>query len=253
MKNILKFLALAIAALLSFTCSFANSVDGPNITLSTSVRKVDAGKTVKVNLTLDEAVLRLTPDQVGVDGGKLESIRKLNPTSYVLFVRASEDSLSVSVQVEADKLQNTTKTFNNYASNELTIKVIPPAPAPTVNSDNALSNLLNSVVSTVQQSQASQPAPVAQPAVTYVNCYGVNIPSTKVCTPPASYNYNSVTPMSAGYYDAYGNYYPNYSTYSSYPGVVPYSSYNAPYYYNTNPYYNTGYYTGYSVGSWFDW
>lgn len=266
-----KIILLLIISSATFSFSFADNVDGPSVYLKSAVDTVDGGKLVKVTVSLSEPVIRFASDLVGVDGGRLESVRKLNSYSYLLFIRAADSSRELNVQVEADKVQNTAKVFNNYSSNELIIKVNPVvAPAPTGPSNSEISNLLDTVVRTqqaqtqaiqAQQAQAAQQTQVA-PAVTYVNCNGVTIPSTQTCTAPAAYN--TVAP-SSGYYDLYGNYYPNtnyYNTPTYYPGTVPYnySSYgnyynSAPYYYNSTPTYypSTSYSTGYGIGSWLGW
>lgn len=235
-KLLLLGVSLLSVSLLSSNFLFADSVNGPQIILSTTVRSVEVGELFKVTVKVDEPLLKFTVNEVSVDGGRLESVRKLSPYSYLLFVRA-EESKEVDILVESEKVQNRGKVFNADASNNLIVKVkakvvTPQVAQPSITKD--LSSLLDEVVKAKTTSNVS--APVTNQAtqqVSYYNCNGQAIPTTQACNTSAQ----SLTPMyqPTGYYDAYGNYYTNspYSTnpysaygYGTYSSYSPYSSYS---------------------------
>ncbi len=233
---------------------YADNISGPVITLKNTVTSIEVGKQVKVNVNFSEPVIRFDRGQVSVDGASLESVRKLGPYSYLLFLRASENSKEINIQIEADKVQNSSKVYNDTASNEVTIKIIQLKPVAPVSTDKEIAKILDTVVSAsqlqTQQVQQAQPVQYSQPQVTYINCYGVNIPSTQQCMPPTnSYNYS-------GYYDTYGNYYtttPTYTTpmYNSNVYYSPYSSYGSSYY-DTEEYYISTPKRS-RISDWLDW
>lgn len=226
-KNIFSTIIATICFITSvfvFT-AFADEVSGPGISLRSTQSSVQASQVVKVTVSFSEAVARFTRDQVVVDGGNVESVRKLGPTSYLIFVRAGEGSRYVNIQVEAGAVQNLKKVYNDYASNELVVRVVPPAATQSTTdttSSNAISNLLQQITNNT--------APItntvsSQPATTYVNCNGTAIPSTQTCTTNSNPNvYNPYAQQTGGYYDAYGNYIPTQTNPYSSPYASPYSS-----------------------------
>ena len=218
---------------LFFTNVYATSSTGPRINLKTTVQKVESGTLVKITADFSEPVIRFTRSEVSVDGGSVESVRKLGPSSFVIFARPTGDAKELDVQVESDKVQNTDKVYNELSSNEIVVKVSTQVQEPRQGSDSSaqISSLLDTVTKTInsqqQQTQTVQTAPVVQ----YVNCYGNYIPSTQVCVSPYT-----TTPVN--------NYYNPYSTYPSYGSYYnDYYSYPSTYY----PSYNSGY------NSWFNW
>lgn len=226
---------------------FADEVSGPGISLRSTQSSVQTSQVVKITASFTEAVARFTRDQVAVDGGNVESVRKLGPTSYLIFVRAGEGTRYVNIQVEAGVVQNLKKVYNDYASNELVVRVVAPAAAPsatdTTNS-NAISNLLQQITNNTTPAANTVSS---QPATTYVNCNGTAIPSTQTCATNPNSNpnvYNPYAQQTGGYYDAYGNYIPAqtnpyaspysnpYST--SYSQTPVYDPYTGTYYYPAN-------------------
>lgn len=221
-KNKIKYTFLMLSVLCGFTFSsayaFADEESGPEIILRSTVRMVEAGKTVKITATFSEPVTKFTKDRVSVDGGVLETLRKLSPQSYLLFVRAEANVKEIDVQVESSKVQNSKKIFNTYASNNLLIKVkTPPPPAAESQSATEISKLLDKME---KSSAINNPAPTAQPIqqqITYKICNGYTIPSNQPCQPQNNTSYR----------DAYVNTY-------YYPGTTPYPSTYPPY----NSYYD---------------
>jgi hypothetical protein len=152
--KIIKFALLTL--LLTFTLSFASGANGPDVTLKSTVNQIDAGKLVKVSVGFSEPILSFGREQVSVDGASLESVRKIGPSSYLLFLRASDNVKELSVQVEADKVQNKNLVFNQNASNEVIIKVNPSQPTPAPQNDSTLdiSGFLDAVKASAQQQSA---------------------------------------------------------------------------------------------------
>lgn len=200
--------------------SFANAAD-LDITLRADSSVVDAGKSLKVRIAFNRSVSKFNAQMLSVDGGHVESMRKLSSLSYLAYVRADENVKEMDILVEAEAVLDLNKNPNPDASNNLIIKVRPAQitnPAPILNPEPSFSNtqvsdLLDKVVKSSTIVQPSAPAPSTPNYATgYYFCQGVQIPNSQPCNNNnnnSQQNQNTVyvTPSTV-YYDAYGNYYP---------------------------------------------
>jgi hypothetical protein len=198
--------------------SFASAAD-LDITLRADSSVVDAGKTLKVRIAFNRSVSKFNAQMLSVDGGHVESMRKLSSLSYLAFVRADENVKQVDILVEAEAVLDLNKNPNPDASNNLIIKVRPANPVnptPILNpeptfSNSQISDLLDKVV---KSSTPAQPAAPVQSTPNYATgyyfCQGVQIPNSQPCNNTQQQTQNSVyVAPNTVYYDTYGNYYPS--------------------------------------------
>lgn len=226
---------------------FAQDNSGPVVTLKFAGASINASQQPKIQVSFSEPVLRFTADMVSIDGGNITSVRKLNQTSYLLFVRAASDATELDVQVQAGVVSDKSKNLNDEASNDLLISVNPPAvtapAAQTSQVDTSLqiSNLLQQVQNNAAANAAAQQAAQAQ-TTSYYYCAGVQIPSTQACNPQQyQQTVAPVTqPVTTYTYDVYGNIVPVQTT----QAITPYYG-TTPTYYSTTPYYAPASYSNY--------
>lgn len=240
MLNISQFKKLALLFVV-FTFSFNFSSALPLIVeLRADYGVVEAGKIAKVRVLLNKPVLKFVAQMVSIDGGRIESVRKLSSTSYLLFIRVNDDTKELDIIVEDGVVQDVDKVFNDGASNNIIMKVKSPklpltpiAPAvvdPGV-SASQISELLEKVV---KNTTANTQATTNNNSNGFYYCAGVQIPNTQACNPTAqqqqqqivSPTYYPATVNSTGYYDSYGNYYPPTNNSSVFYG----SGYDSTYY-----------------------
>ncbi len=98
--------------------------EGPRVRISANLKKVEAGKNFKVMVNLSEEIVDLTPDAFVVDGGNVAEIRKLSKTSYMTMVNVDEDTETIKVSVEAEKLSDLQDNLNDRSSNEIVLMVV---------------------------------------------------------------------------------------------------------------------------------
>jgi hypothetical protein len=172
-----------------------NDKISPRASLSANVNAVDIGSSFKVVGNFSEEIKAFTPDSVIVDGGVVKEIRKLSKASYSMTITPNDDTKSVTVQIEAEKVMDLAGNPNENASNEITVKV--RTAIASNNSDSAsMDGLVNKIVSsapqcnydnngqlitinptTGQQVNASGCSPTKQTYASYnssLNCYGDN-------------------------------------------------------------------------------
>ncbi len=235
-----------IFSLMLTTLLFVNFTSALSVSLTTTSRTVEEGKSVKVRANFTENILKLPASAISVDGGNVQSVRKMNGSSYLIYILAASDSKEMDVQIEAEKVQDLKKNFNDGSSNELVIKITKVVPVEVVNTNqnnsgittSQLGELLDKVVENTKN-QTPKYTPVAAP-VQYYMCNGVSIPTTQTCTQqsqayqpvytPSVYNPNY---PSTGYYDVYGNYIlptTSYGNYNGYGSYNTYSNYDTYYY-----------------------
>ena len=289
MKNILKTLLLTAILFTFANLTFAKDLD---ISLSPEVNKVEAGKTARVRVNFTNAPKKFLMTDISIDGGRVESVRKLSTRVYVAIVHANDDAKEIELQVQADSIRDGEGDLNENASNSVSIKVIPNtekvaaennAKVEQINNENqkAISSLLEAVTTSARNNaaQAIQQQSAAQ--VQYYMCNGVSIPSTQQCTIAPQNNAGTVI-TTPGYYDFWGNWIPPtqsiqttqtvnaltpvynpYNTYNSYGsygsyGVTPVydSAYYNNYYYDyghyPQSYYSSSYYYGYKKNTLYD-
>ncbi len=257
-----KALIISTILLLS-TTAFADNITGPNITLRSTATTVVAGQSARVTVTVSESLLRFGSDQISVDGGTIESIRKLSPVSYTLFIRVADNTRTLDVIVEASKVQNQAKVYNEYSSNNLILKVTQPAPAATgITPASSITSTISSLLDTITKNVATKPAAVT---TTPAPVQQAPVQQAPVYTNPNQYQPAYTSPYSTPY-STYNNSYnanpcigydPYYSRYNAYCESQYYNSYNSytqPVY--TSPYdpYPTPYYTTTpTIFDYFDW
>lgn len=235
-----------------------------SISLSPESTTVEAGKTARVRVSFSQAPKKFSASDISIEGGTVDSVRKLSTRVYLAVVRASEDVKDVELQIQADSVRDNEGDLNENASNSIRLKVTANiqklevenrAKAEQVKLENekTLNSLLNIVTQTSRNNNT--PAPTAPaPQVQYYNCNGQAIPTTQQCIQNANVNTNNVLYIPSGsYVDTYGNTYNPYGAYGTTQGYVVYptglySQYEMNYYdryYNNYGYYPRTYYTTY--------
>jgi hypothetical protein len=190
---------ILIATILFITTNFLSASGSLTVYLQADKRSVESGKTLKVNVNFNKAVVGLLPTDFSIDGGNVTSVRKISPKNYTAFVMASDDVKTLDVQIEAEKLAAVDGSVNSDSSNSLIIKVTKPGPTKEEvaaqerdNTKKRIDDLLNDVISTtnkntqaLQQAQAQTQAQQIQNTQTqqaqYYNCNGSPIPITQQC------------------------------------------------------------------------
>ncbi len=272
-SEILLFIGLVFLGL-----SFVSAKD-LNISLSPDTTTVEAGKTARVRVNFSQAPKKFSATDISIDGGTVDSVRKLSTRVYLAVVRSSEDAKEVELQIQADAIRDNEGDLNENASNSVRIKVVANTQKVEAESKARVEQAklenektLNSLLNIVSQT-AKNNAPVSTPApqVQYYNCNGQAIPTTQQCVQNANVNTNSVlyipsnnygtgyvvyptglySPYEMSYYDRYYNnygYYPKtyYTTYYNNYGYYPETYYSSPYY-------DVGYGFGAGLRGMFDW
>lgn len=223
-----------------------------SVSLSPETTTIEAGKTARVRVNFSQAPKKFSATDIAVDGGTIDSVRKLSTRVYLAVVRASEDAKEVELQIQADAIRDNEGDLNENASNSVRLKIV--ANTQKLEAENKINSekvkletekTLNTLLNAVTQSAKNNP-PVSTPApqVQYYNCNGQAIPTTQQCV--------QNTQQIGGYYDAWGNWVPAVQTAPIVaPTVVPYNSYNAyssysPYStYGVTPVYDATYYANY--------
>lgn len=226
-----------------------------SISLSPETTTVEAGKTARVRINFSQAPKRFSATDISVEGGTVDSVRKLSTRVYLAMVRASEDAKEVELQIQADTIRDNEGDLNENASNSIGIKVVENTQKLEVenkakiqqaklDNEKTLNNLLNIVT---QNAKNNTPTVAPATQVQYYNCNGQAIPTTQQCVQNANVNANGVLYMpSNSYVDPYGSY-TNTQGYIVYPSGL-YSPYEITYYdryYTSYGYYPRTYYTTY--------
>jgi hypothetical protein len=122
-----------------------NDKISPRVSLSANLNSVEPSATFKVMANFSEEVKPISVDSIIVDGGTVKEIRKLSKTSYAITITPNENTKSILVQVEADKISDLAGNLNENASNEVAVKLRSANLAAT--STNSLSGLVDKIVS----------------------------------------------------------------------------------------------------------
>lgn len=235
-----------------------------SVTLSPETTTVEAGKTARVRISFSQAPKKFSVTDISIDGGTVDSVRKLSTRVYLAVVRASEDSKEVELQIQADAIRDNEGDLNENASNSVRLKVV--ANTQKLEAENKINTekakletekTLNTLLNAVTQNAKSSAPAASAPQVQYYNCNGTAIPTTQQCVQNANVNTNSVLYVpSNNYGGVYGDPYNSYTPYTSYGNtqgyvVYPtglYTPYEMSYYdryYSNYGYYPKTYYTTY--------
>jgi hypothetical protein len=133
------------------TATNANSNDKvlPRISLAANLNAVNRGDYFKIIFNSSEEIQALTPENIIVDGGTVREIRKLAKTSYAVYITTNEDARQTIVQVEADSVSDLAGNKNEYASNEIFVKILVPTTATASTTTSDINSLLDKIVSSV--------------------------------------------------------------------------------------------------------
>lgn len=169
----------------------------PRVSLSANLNAVQRGDYFKVIVNLSEEIQKFTPESVIVDGGTVKEIRKLSKVSYVMSITPNDDARVVVVQIEADTLQDLVGNKNEFASNEVNVRVLTPVVpgAATTSDPNSLNGLLDKIISSAPQCTYNTTgqlitganinttgcATTASGNTGTYDCYGQKIPNTQQC------------------------------------------------------------------------
>ncbi len=109
------------------------------IRLSTTANSVTMNSSIKIILSANKEIKPITPDIFIVDGGNVKEVHKLSKTEYSAIVEPSENSKKISIQVEADRIEDIDGMTNENASNEITFSASGNT-APTASSTSQATN-----------------------------------------------------------------------------------------------------------------
>lgn len=200
------------------TNNLSNQKDKFQISLSANLNAVHFDSTFKVIAHTSAEVKSLKPENLLIDGGEVKEIRKLSKTSFAIIVSPTTDAKKVSLQVEAEALEDINGNKNENASNEVQVRVLYPqqvaSSTPTVTipttttttttnttpNTDILSNILSKIIG-------------SSPSCTYtqngVLITGINL-NTTGCAQTNSTNRTNQNPQQqVQYYDCYGQQIPN--------------------------------------------
>lgn len=121
----------------------------PRISLSANLNAVNRGDYFKLLFNSSEEIQALTPENIIVDGGTVREIRKLSKTSYAVYITTNEDARQTIVQVEADSVSDLAGNKNEYASNEIFVKILVPTNSTATTTTSDINSLLDKIVSSV--------------------------------------------------------------------------------------------------------
>lgn len=91
--------------------------------LSTQQKIIERQEQLKIALEVNAEDLKIDPEVFIVEGGSVQSIRKLGKLSYLILIGAEESANSISVQIEADRIKDANGNTNEEASNEIIVKI----------------------------------------------------------------------------------------------------------------------------------
>ncbi len=264
MKNSVKFIISFIIMAVSFGLQSLYAAD-LNITLKSEYATAAPNKTFRVTAYFNKPITKLLMTDIEIDGGRIESVRKINTKTYLIFARPSEDSREVSLQIPADVVKDKEGDLNEYASNDLSVKVTQDKNvlkeqeiANLKQSDQENKKMINDLVNTINNTnknaataaQSQTQTNANQNQVQYYNCNGKATPITKDCYTNGSYlPYTTIYTMPS-YEPLYNDYYYTYYNYSNpYSNSNSYSSpYSSTYYSNPSTYYYSPSYSTYDYG-----
>ncbi len=120
------------------------------IKLSLNSNTIPTNTIIKIFFTANKEVKPITPDVFIVDGGSISEIRKLSKTEYFAMLTPDENARKISVQIEADRIEDLDGMKNEEASNEITLTSSGNS-KPITNSSSTLGNIANSLQSNLDQ------------------------------------------------------------------------------------------------------
>jgi hypothetical protein len=149
---------------------------GANITLSTDDLVVNVGQDFKVLVSVDKEVKGLPSESFIIDGATMKDVRKMSKLSYIVFFTPAENAKVAVIQIEAEKVTSTDGGKNEFASNEVVVKVL----GGGVDTQNATpTNIFGNISQTLEG--LLQSALGERPQTKF--CNGVQIPFDSPCNP----------------------------------------------------------------------
>lgn len=239
-----------------------------SISLSPESTTVEAGKTARVKVNFSQAPKKFSATDISIEGGTVDSVRKLSTRVYLAVVRASEDVKEVELQIQADAIRDNEGDLNESASNSVRIKVTlntekPVAEKPVAEKAGKteqektdynlkLSALLDAITASAKKNTTvSTTATTPTSGVSYYNCNGVAIPTTQQCVQQqtaAQQTVSYVQNSEPQYITVYDDYYDEYVTIPNpnyratvqvvQQSVTPTTYFTGSYYTSTGSYFN---------------
>ena len=99
---------------------------------------------IKVFLVSNKELTTVSSDMFIVDGGTIGEVRKLSKTEYFVILTPNEDAKTISIQIEADRVEDIDGMKNENASNEITLT------ASNNNASSTRSSILSGTVDSLQ-------------------------------------------------------------------------------------------------------
>jgi hypothetical protein len=122
------------------------SGEAPTVELSTFIKEFERKQYIKVALKTNIPVETPTDTSFIINGAKILSIRKTEPTIYSVYLQPEENSKKIYLQVEAEKIKSHGNRLNESASNALELLRVPD-PEPPAEEVSLIDSLLPSAAS----------------------------------------------------------------------------------------------------------
>lgn len=115
----------------------------PKISLSSNSTTFKEGREFKVFLKSTNSVKKVDQSALIIDGGSVNSIRKLSPKDFVILISPIENAKKVFIQIEADRIIDINNSKNEEASNEIVMSKTVEQTTPIIDS---FTNIFNSIL-----------------------------------------------------------------------------------------------------------
>ncbi len=184
-----------------------------NVSLSSNINSVLQGETFKVFLNASNEIKKPDASSFILYGGGIKDIRKLGRGYFVISISPNEGVREVTLQVEAEKIEDANGNKNLTASNEIFVGVYAPrggnivvANPPTTATQTATTSAVDiandrniasaanpilpdtSSLNSLLDRLAAAPTLNTSNAPTTYYCNGQQIPNTQICIAPVQGN-----------------------------------------------------------------
>ncbi len=188
------------------------------VAMTANVNSVNRGTTFKVFVNASTEIKKFDGSSIILDGATISDVRKLGKGAYVMIVVPNEDAKTISLQIEAEKIEDLNGNRNQDSSNEILVKINEPlnlaATITATDTDmNSLSALLTKLTSTTNGNTCSYDisgklipslnstgcTTTNSPNSQTYNCNGQQIPTNQQCQQDQNQQ-NRVTTCNTDYY-----------------------------------------------------
>ncbi len=168
-----------------------------NVSLSANASRITSDTQLKVSVNTNKEIVVLEPEVVIVDGGEIKEIRKIGKTQYMLIIAAGQNSKKISVQIEADRVEDIDGGRNENASNEVVIAVTGTGLVSSIiNTAGSVSDSLGNILN--QMTASLTPTPTSNTSVSNPTQYPQNSVPTSAPSATQPQQQNPLSQMLSG-------------------------------------------------------